>query len=266
MDQSKTGLIVTGVARSGTTALAELLNSHEMVCIGIERFKFQYLLANNYDRGLFTQDRYFDFRDDDTNLRPAVRPHWQHVYDQIENKWADAQIIGDKVPDLIPVLTDFLQANPDFKSIVLLRNLKDTALSWQKRANKSSDRWPAGKGFGEACKSWSEQMKILHDIYRRKAHRSRILLLDYDEMYANPQHTERAVLTYLDLLPSQNFRDTLMKHVRFAQNARKRKVPPAFVEIYKSIEKTDMRLLKKEARQSLYMLAGSAEGMGPDSP
>jgi len=54
---SKSYILVTGVARSGTTALGELLNTHTEICLGIERFKFQFLRANVYDRALFERGR-----------------------------------------------------------------------------------------------------------------------------------------------------------------------------------------------------------------
>ena len=74
--EDKTTLIVTGVARSGTTALGELLNAHPLVGLGIERFKFQFLREDNFSADLFTRERFFDFRPEDTNLIPELRPAW----------------------------------------------------------------------------------------------------------------------------------------------------------------------------------------------
>ncbi|MGB3406735.1 MAG: sulfotransferase, partial [Jannaschia sp.] len=146
MTGEKTHLIVTGVARSGTTALAELLNSHPSVCIGIERFKFRFLKENDYDPAFFERERFFDFGAGDTNLLPAKRPAWAPAYEQMSLKWDDATVVGDKVPDLIPFLSGFMERNPDFRYIVILRNLKDVGLSWQARAERTRDSWPRGRG------------------------------------------------------------------------------------------------------------------------
>ena len=255
MSDGKTHLIVTGVARSGTTALGELLNSHPGICLGIERFKFQFLRANNYSGDLFSRDRFFDFREDDTNLRPDKRPAWKPIYDRIDEKWDDATIIGDKVPDMLPILTDFIAANPDFRYICILRNLKDVALSWQARADKTRDAWPAAKDFAAACASWGAQMETLNEMMRNKALRRKVMLLDYDTMYADPAQTSAALLAYLDLPASPEFSATLAEHAEFANSRTDRKVPKRFLEAYQAIDQSYMRGLRKIAREQAALLS-----------
>ncbi|WP_226783042.1 sulfotransferase family protein [Oceaniglobus trochenteri] len=245
MSSEKKHLIVTGVARSGTTALGELLNAHPRVCLGIERFKFQYLRKNVYSPAFFERDRFFDFRPDDTNLDPALRPAWKPVYDSIAQKWDDAEIIGDKVPDLLPILADFIAANPDFKYICILRNLKDVALSWQTRADKPRDSWPAGKGFEAACASWAEQMQTLHDLMLDRPMREKILMLDYDTMYDDPVRTAAALSAFLGLAPNGAFLQTLHQHAAFVTARKTRKVPPQFIEPYKAVSQGHIRGLRK---------------------
>lgn len=246
---SKTGLIVTGVARSGTTALGELLNAHEGICLGIERFKFQYLRAHNYSADLFARARFFDFREEDTNLIPALRPAWKPTYDRIAQKWDGAQVVGDKVPDLMPILGDFMAENPDFRYIVILRNLKDVGLSWQARADRPRDSWPKGKGFAEACESWAEQYQILHDMMRDRKLRERVLLLDYDEMYEDAATTEAALLAFLGLGRDAAFSEVLESHAVFAASKGARKVPRRFIESYKAVEHGHAKGLRKVARE-----------------
>ena len=248
---AKTHLLVTGVARSGTTAMGELLNSHSRICLGVERFKFQFLRANNYDASMFDHDRFFDFRPEDTNLDPVSRPAWQPLYDTMKTKWDTAQVIGDKVPDMMPVLADFMAANPDFRYICLLRNLKDVALSWQARADRKRDSWPAGKGFAMACQSWAEQNLLLHDLLRDKRLRRQILLLDYDTMYATPDHTEAALLAFLGLQEEPDFTEILSDHAEFYANRRSRKVPKDCIEAYKAVDQSHVRGLRKVAREQL---------------
>lgn len=245
----KRGLIVTGVARSGTTALGELLNAHAGVCLGIERFKFQFLLAHNYSADLFQKARFFDFRKEDTNLIPDLRPAWKPTYDHIAQKWDRARVIGDKVPDLIPVLGDFIARNPDFCYIVILRNLKDVGLSWQARADRPRDSWPKGKGFAEACDSWAGQYRILYDMMRDRTLRERVLLLDYDQMYADVAATEAALLGFLGLEPDPAFSEVLSKHAKFAATRGKRKIPPPFIEPYKAVDQGHARGLRKVAQE-----------------
>lgn len=256
MTDGKTHLIVTGVARSGTTALAELLNAHPGICLGIERFKFRYLLENDYAPEVFERGRFFDFRPGDTNLDPAKRPAWQPVYDRIAEKWDKAQVVGDKVPDLLPILGPFMDRNPDFRFICILRNLKDVGLSWQARADRPRDSWPAGKGFEAACASWDEQHRALHELVRDRARRNRLLLLDYDRMYDMPDQTEAALLAFLDLPRHAEFRAVLDAHVAFMAQRKPRKVPGRGIATYRAVDQGPVRGLRKIAREQAETWSG----------
>jgi hypothetical protein len=220
----KINLIVSGVARSGTTALAELLNSHDRICVGIERYKFQFLLRHDYSAEFFDKARFFDFRPEDTNLIPDQRPHWKPVYDAIATKWDAARVVGDKVPDMTGVLGDFLIANPDFRAISILRNLKDVGLSWQARADKPRDSWPAGKGFAAACTAWAAQYAQLRQLLDQPALGERLLLLDYDRMFQAGSPSEAAILGFLGLGPAPGFYRSFRRNVAFA---RRREDQPA---------------------------------------
>lgn len=248
MVEDKKHLLVSGVARSGTTALAELLNSHEALCVGIERFKFQFLLRHNHSASLFERDRFFDFRPEDTNLSPTAKPHWLTVYERIAQKWDTAEIIGDKVPDMTAELPAFIAANPDFKYIYILRNLKDVGLSWQARANRTRDSWPSKKGFAAACESWSVQMQALHGLMQTKEMNRKVLLLDYDQMYAEDSRSDEVILKFLGLKSSAAFSETFRKHVEFARGNAERKIPAQFAEVYKTIDMSFARDMRKRAR------------------
>lgn len=265
MVADKKHLLVSGVARSGTTALAELLNSHEAICVGIERFKFQFLLHHNHSASLFERDRFFDFRPEDTNLSPTAKPHWQTAYDAIAQKWDTAEVIGDKVPDMTAELPAFIAANPDFKYIYILRNLKDVGLSWQARANRTRDSWPSKKGFAAACESWSAQMQTLHALMQTKAMNRKVLLLDYDEMYGEGSRSDEVILKFLGLGTSAAFSETFRKHVEFARSKAPSKIPPQYVEVYKTIDMSFARDMRKRARAQAHSLIPALAAVVPDT-
>lgn len=260
MPQEKTVLIVSGVARSGTTALAKLLNSHDRICIGIERFKFQYLRERNFSADLFCKDRFFDFQEEDTNLRPEVRPAWSAIYDQIRHKWDEACIIGDKVPDMVPVLPEFIAANPHHKYIYILRNLKDVGLSWQARAQRKTDSWPKRRGFAAACPHWAEQNLALQDYMRENEMHGRMLLLDYDRMYTEVETTERAILGFLGLPPCARMTETLTRDAEFFAARKPTSIPRSQIENYKSVDKTPFQALKRLSVKQITHFAKA----GPD--
>lgn len=255
MSDKKQVLIVTGVARSGTTALAELLNSHEQICVGIERFKFQYLRAHSYDPAFYERDRFFDFRDEDTNLRPDVRPAWQPTYDAIAAKWDGAAVIGDKVPDMTSILGEFMTRNPDFRYIFILRNLKDVALSWHARASRTRDSWPKGKNFAVACESWGQQMQQLLDLVGAPDIQDRLLILDYDRMFEESAANELAITRFLGVGPSEAMRATFDRHVAFIKEKKTKKVPPPHVESYKAVDMTAFQALRRKSRLQVERLS-----------
>ena len=256
----KTHLIVSGTARSGTTALAELLNAHEGICLGIERFKFQYLRRNNYDAGMFAKDRFFDFRAEDTNLTPEAKPAWAPVYEEMARKWDGAAVIGDKVPVMAPVLGDFLRVNPDFRCIYILRNLKDVALSWQARADRVRDSWPAGKGFEAACESWDAQMRAIHALTEQKAVRPRILILNYDTMYLDGGRSRDAILAFLELGPSAGYEATFARHAEFYAARSGQRVPRKFMPAFAAVDKLCAFEMRKRARSQVVRLTGGPAG------
>ncbi|WP_435165143.1 sulfotransferase family protein [Falsirhodobacter sp. 1013] len=229
---------MTGVARSGTTALAELLNSHHGICLGIERFKFQFLRRENFTPKLFGKERFFDFKSSDTNLRPDVRPAWTETYDRIAVKWDTARIVGDKVPDLTPVLPQFIARNPGFRYIYILRNLKDVALSWQARADRKRDPWPQAKDFGAACESWAQQNRQLLDHLATPDRPDNLLLLDYDTMFDDPDRTERTLLDFLGLERDPQMRETLDRHVAFAATRTERPATEDMAALHDATDRT----------------------------
>ena len=66
---------VLGAARSGTTAMADLLNAHGRVCIGIERYKHLFDRTKRLDPALYEEERFFAFDASDTNILPDVEPY-----------------------------------------------------------------------------------------------------------------------------------------------------------------------------------------------
>lgn len=266
MQAGHKGLLVTGVARSGTTALAELLNAHEEICLGMERFKFQFLRQENFSDSLFDRARFFDFREEDTNILPGPRPQWQGLYDGIAQKWDGAKVVGDKVPDMLPVLPAFLAANPGFRCICILRSLKGVALSWQTRADDPRDSWPGGRGFELACESWQAQMQDLQALIASRTARGRILLLDYDRMSRPGNRSAEAILAFLGLSPSAAFREAHARYGAFAAGRAgvTRRVPERFQAIYRATDRTAFRALREKASAQMKRLtAGRRPAAAP---
>lgn len=150
-------LFVVGVPRTGTTALALVLNRHSRILIGMERYKnlcSKARIDRCFAANLFLRDRFFDVRDGDTNLRQDWLLGQQSSFE--EKSW-----IGDKVPNLYKRLDVVLARFPGAAIFCMLRDAHDVAASWQFRALRESDSWPAGNDYFKAIDTWNRANRKL---------------------------------------------------------------------------------------------------------
>ncbi len=137
------------------------------------------------------------------------------------------------------------------KYICILRNLKDTGLSWQARADRPRDKWPTGKGFKSACESWQEQQTQLHSLIKQMEFRDRLLLLDYDQMFEKGSRSDAAILNFLGLPPSDDYTEMFKSHVRFMQGRPRKRVPKPYVDAYLAVDMTEAKALRALSRQNV---------------
>lgn len=175
-------VFVCGVPRSGTTALTEIMNLHPGVVIGVERYKTIWVRSHEVEgvEALFQKERFFDHRPEDTNV-PLKGGLYGDLYRRAEEKFADAEIVGDKVPMLykkIPFLTDHF---PECRIVVILREPADVAKSWQARADKPMDKWPEKNGYQMAVETWNASLEIVERQKKRLG--DDLILLNYETCF-----------------------------------------------------------------------------------
>ncbi len=149
---------VCGCPRSGTTALAAILNEHPQLCIGVERYKHIAMgpRGAQFLPDLFTPERFVDIRPEDTN----IVGHNRRLKKKFESKY-EIKVIGEKTPRLYTRLP-FLKANfPDAKLIFIFRDPYEVALSWERRAENTADNWPAANGRNQAVVEWVKSIDIV---------------------------------------------------------------------------------------------------------
>lgn len=142
ISQGKNYLFAIGNARSGTTALGELLNFSDDICLGIER----YSLKDNVSASSFTKTSFFDSQ----NKNYLVRPYF---YQQIEAKFECARYIGDKRPRFVKSWRNTWLNLPNAKIVYIFRNIYDVACSYNLRANVAAE--------GQD-RDWSSQRDFIH--------------------------------------------------------------------------------------------------------
>ncbi len=178
-------LLVCGCARSGTTALARLLNSHEQMSIGLERYLRLCQKGQPITRGLFEEDRFFSIQKGDTWYESLDK--FKNVYKALRGKWRDSLVIGDKLPELYEHIDKVFENIPDARIVFIARNVMDVASSWKRRATDQNDKaWSAKRDVKMGIAAWNASMS--KTLAALEHHRRRIYVLRYESLYCDPKY------------------------------------------------------------------------------
>lgn len=218
-------LFVVGLARSGTTVLTELLNTHPDVALGMERFKqlFRHGAADDLGPDLFERDRFFDFTDGLTNITPDASPRWADYYRHLEEKYDAATYVGDKVT--VIRIGRIVRRFPSARLVVIVRDPLEVAASWQRRADDPADQgWRSGNGARQAAAEWNRGLRrLLHACDHAP---TRIRVVEHGSFFGDPAGLSRSgILDWLDLPPSQELDSACARmHAQFGCRVRDRGV------------------------------------------
>lgn len=200
MAESPQICFITGVGRSGTTAMADLLNLHPQVCIGIERYKFKFLRREDFNGREFTPERFFDFRAGDTNLLPGSAGRWRGVYEGMRGKYPQASMVGDKIPNLFEKFEPCTRVFPQAKWVYMLRDINAVASSWNARAQNPRDKWPSGNDYRRAVPTWNRGNAIAATLPEDK-----VMIVHYEKFFGGSAAARRALLKFIGLEDSAEF-------------------------------------------------------------
>lgn len=190
-------LFVCGTARSGTTAMTKLLNRHPQIVLGVERYK--YLKTKDLGEHLFMEDRFFDFRPTDTNVRAA------QSYVQLREKFSNAAWIGDKVPRYYTKYEQLFEAFRDSVVIFMLRDIHAVASSWNRRAENPEDDWPEANDYTRAVEEWN--LSLTRTLEFKRKYKKRLFVVEYEKLFSGNFMILRRILRGLNLpVPKQTQR------------------------------------------------------------
>lgn len=174
-------LFIAGCARSGTSALAQLLGSHGKAVMGMERFGH---LVGKDDFRLrpahFEPERFLHVQPGDTFYDDFGQFHqWDP---QIVQKVQGGQLayIGDKRPELYESYDALFAQFPSAKVIFIYRNINDVAASWNKRA-ADGENWPAHRDFKKAVFVWNNSLRATRDAIDK--YTGKIVCLRYEDVF-----------------------------------------------------------------------------------
>ena len=217
-------IFVCGPPRSGTTALARLLNTSESLVVGIERYRKRLMQLRGTDNGsLFGKERFFRFDTGDTDVDfNAAHPE---LTQRSKRKFDTAMYIGDKVPRLYRRLDYIDAAFPHCVVVYIIRDPIHVASSWQRRADSEHDRWPQRNGYQQAIIEWNQSVRFAMEARQRFG--NRIILLSYERIFGSRRLAVWRELMRRLQLPAKTEESTR----RFLHNAFRRATADRKVEV-----------------------------------
>ncbi|BAZ45972.1 sulfotransferase [Chondrocystis sp. NIES-4102] len=213
-------LFVCGCPRSGTTALVKLLNSHNSIGIGMERYKYYASKdkINKINPSSFEEDRFFDFKEDQTNII------WSDFYDNLKIKYANKiTYLGDKYPHYYNFYSELNQEFRNTKWIFMLRDIVDVAMSYDHRAANPLDKWSEKADYTKAVVHWNDSLAKTWKYIKTNKNKN-LFVCQYEKLFAYDESYLKSLTDFLDVDFSQeisSFYSTMTKNwkLRIEQKA-----------------------------------------------
>lgn len=190
---------VLGPARSGTTAMVDLLNTHPAICMGVERYKRYYRRNRAYPAALLAKERFLTFEEGDTNTNPERKP-WKPLYQSLAAKWDSATVVGDK--EGFAALPHIVAGVPEPRIIYMLRQISTLASSWNSRAASPKDKWPERNDFRAAVNRWNEANALAYSYADRLG--GNLLVINYETFFAGDDSYAGRLMQFLSLEPGNS--------------------------------------------------------------
>ena len=174
-------LFVCGCARSGTTALAQLVGSDRRVLLGIERYAK--LARDRFAIGPehLEPARFARIEDGDTFCDSFDgRHYWDaHFADKLAGR-LELAYVGDKKPILYRFWRELFQRFPDARLLFIYRDPLAVARSWERRARVPGGNWPRARDAGAAIDEWNHSSACIREAV---AARHRVGILSYEQLF-----------------------------------------------------------------------------------
>jgi len=169
--QKSLDFVILGTARSGTTALGSAVNLDPQTFCAIEYFKGE--LELDYSKLTLPQDFFCD-------KYAASNPiNTQQTREILKKKLNDGpvNIYGNKVPNYYLTIRRLHHQLPQLRSVALIRDPVQVALSWDKRAANDKDSWDSGRTGIVAILNWALEILAYSEGINN------LLLVSYDALF-----------------------------------------------------------------------------------
>lgn len=206
-------LFIAGCPRSGTSALMDLLNSHDDIALGKERFK----KCRTLDQSLFDIEHFVNPKPSETNISAPAH------YAMIKEKLAAGPIayIGDKTPGYYRRLEHLLSQFPEAKILIIWRDPVRVASSFQFRSERPSGGWSQDHDFENAVQQWNSALSKAQ-LCADGPYADRLMLVKYEWFFGGDLTYLDSIMTFLGLTLSSELRRAYGRSARRWNRLRKK--------------------------------------------
>ncbi|MCX7382888.1 MAG: sulfotransferase [Alphaproteobacteria bacterium] len=169
-NQRTLDFVVLGIARSGTTALAEAINLDPRCFCAHEYFQQRRIDFSK----VFVPEAFYDAENSNNNPEKLTR-----VVAEVKRKLAVTSdlVYGNKEPIHFLIMERLHREIPDAKGLYIYRPAHQIADSWDRRARNEKDRWLPGRTGYFALLEW------LIGVSRLAETKQALRLIDYDSFF-----------------------------------------------------------------------------------
>ncbi|MGZ8173669.1 MULTISPECIES: sulfotransferase [Methylobacter] len=216
---------IIGTGRCGTSMLAQMLNSHSMICVPFE-LQILFECSNNGERfyEIFKEEKNEHFRSGDfINLIEAITPHKFHEYFDYRHFFEKQQYpirsLKKLANDLFSEIAEskhkkiFIEQTPwygqgidvlnelfpDAKYIHMIRDGRDVAISFARTPWWHDD-------IGQNLERWHAEIRQIIDLSNRILKPNQILQVRYEDFVAQPESELRRICSFLSI----DFEDAML--------------------------------------------------------
>jgi len=211
MEKNNQPLFICGFPSGGTDLLKTMLNAHKHIYLNGE-MPFLYLLPkynytynskinntiekNKFREIIYKIDVYRNFENleySDISF-PITVPDLVKIY----FSKSDKRIWGNKTPQNSEHIDDLLRIFPDAKFLIIVRDIRDIAMSWHKK-------W--GKDMLFCAHKWENKMKIMLQSVQN-LNPEKYLIVKYEDILESTESELKRVTSFLSL----NWDKNMLEH------------------------------------------------------
>ena len=200
-------LFVCGAAGCGGSDVANLLNTHPAVVLGLERYSRIFSRAETRDdwQTLFDSERFLSPAPGDSDEAPPLLPDEANA---LERKFGEAAYVGDKVDSLYARLDFLRDTYPECTAIQVVRDPVFAVTAWLRGREAmvpGQDAAPLANELKDEADDlvgrWNES--VTSAFAARKRFGRRFVCVSYDRLFGSSRHRSyRDLLRVLRLHPA----------------------------------------------------------------